>query len=258
MEPLPPPITALVDELAAMPGVVAVALGGSRVAGPVGADTDWDLGVYYRGDVDLTALARRGAVHAPGTWGRIMNGGAWIRAGDARVDVLLRDLDVVEHWTRRAAAGAFEVDALLGYLAGAPTYMLTAELASCRVLRGALPAVDYPEALAALGPPRWRFCRDFSLAYARTLAARGHRVGALGQTARAVLEEAQAVACARRTWVCNEKRLVDAAGLADVEGLVTQVPVAPAALAAWIDAVAARLGAAPGATAPWDAARSGG
>lgn len=251
MPELPAPIRSLVDELAAMPGVVAVALGGSRALGPVDAGTDWDLGVYYRGDVDLTALGRRGVVHAPGSWGRIMNGGAWLRVAGERVDVLLRDLAAVEHWTGRAQEGAFEIDALLGYVAGAPTYMLAAEVASCRVLRGALPAVAYPPKLAAVGPPRWRFCRSFSLAYARTHAERGNVVGALGQAAKAVIEEAHAVACERRAWVCNEKRLVAMADLGATQHLFGRAPAEPPALLAWIDAVAAGLGAPSGEAAPW-------
>jgi len=32
----------------------------------------------------------------PGSWGRLMNGGAWLKIGE-RIDVLLRDLTVVEH-----------------------------------------------------------------------------------------------------------------------------------------------------------------
>ena len=54
-----------------------------------------------------------------------MNGGAWLRCGGEKVDVLLRDLDVVEHWTRRAEQGEFEVDALLGYLDGVPARRAT-------------------------------------------------------------------------------------------------------------------------------------
>jgi hypothetical protein len=34
----------------------------------------------------------------------------------------LRDLNVVEYWTKRAQEGEFERDALLGYLTGIPTY----------------------------------------------------------------------------------------------------------------------------------------
>jgi hypothetical protein len=44
------------------------------------------------------------------------------------------------------------VDALLGYLAGVPTYILTAELASCRLLRGDIPATSESSEAAAARP----------------------------------------------------------------------------------------------------------
>ena len=114
------------------------------------------------------------------------------------MDVILRDLDLVEHWTARAEQGEFEVDALLGYLAGIPTYSLCAERASCRLLRGSLPAAaPFPPKLAAAAPPWWRFRRSFSLDYARMHARRGNVVGATGQAAKAMLEEAHAIACPR-------------------------------------------------------------
>nr|AAY26552.1 hypothetical protein [uncultured bacterium] len=122
MNDLPQPIAELVDVLAAMPGAVAVVLGGSRALGINDSGSDWDLGLYHRGAIDLTALAARGVVYPPGSWGRVMNGGAWLQCGSERIDVILRDLDVVEHWTRRAEQGEFERDALLGYLAGIPTW----------------------------------------------------------------------------------------------------------------------------------------
>ncbi len=224
MSDLPQPVAELVDVLAAMPGTVAVVLGGSRALGSADAASDWDLGVYYRGAIDLTALAARGVVHPPGSWGRVMNGGAWLRCGGERIDVILRDLDVVEHWTRRAEKGEFEVDALLGYLAGVPTYLLSAELASCQPIRGDLPAIPFPPQLVAAAPPRWRFCRSFSLDYARVHARRGDVAGATGQAAKAVMEEAHAIVCERGQWVCNEKRLIEAAGLVGLQALFAQVP----------------------------------
>ena len=182
---LPPGVQTLVQTLAILPGAVGVALGGSRAAGGADAGSDWDLAVYYRGRIELGALEAYGEVHPPGAWGRLMNGGAWLRVGDAQVDVILRDLDVALHWTRRAEEGVFELDALLGYLAGIPTYSLAAELASGRVLVGELPAVGpVPPKLVEAAPPRWRFARDFSLEYARMHAARGNVVGAVGQAAR--------------------------------------------------------------------------
>jgi hypothetical protein len=239
----------LVDELADATGAVAVMLGGSRAIGVGDAASDWDLGLYYRGTIDLTALARRGTVQPPGSWGRLMNGGAWLQLEGLRVDVLLRDLDVVEHWTARAQQGEFDVDGLLGYLAGIPTYTLAAELASCRPLRenrrGEVAPLPYPPKLAAAAPARWRFDRSFSLTYARAYAKRGSLAGAVGQVAKAVVEEAHAILCERRQWVCNEKRLIESAGLGDLQQCFAQVPPDCASLAAWVDRMALRLESPP-------------
>ena len=84
---LPHSVADLVNVLAAMPGAVAVALGGSRALGTGEAGSDWDLGLYYRGTIDLAPLTARGTVHPPGAWGRLMNGGAWLRCGGEKVDV---------------------------------------------------------------------------------------------------------------------------------------------------------------------------
>ena len=251
MSDLPQPITELVDELAAMPGAVAVVLGGSRGLGVHQLASDWDLGVYYRGAIDLTTLEARGTVYPPGSWGRVMNGGAWLRYGGEKVDVLLRDLDVVEHWTRHAEEGEFEVDALLGYLAGVPTYSLSAEFASCRPLRGEIRPTAFPSRLAAAAPPRWRFCRSFSLDYARMYAKRGNLVGTTGQAAKAAMEEAHAVLCERGQWVLNEKRLIETAGLVALHALFAQVPIESASLIEWVEVVADQLGAPRDEVTPW-------
>jgi hypothetical protein len=181
-----------------------------------------------------------------------MNGGAWLRCGGEKVDVILRDLDVVEHWTRQAENGKFERDALLGYLAGVPTYILSAELASCRLLRGELPAAPFPQKLAAAGPPVWRFCRSFSLDYARMHARRGNVAGATGQAAAAVMEEAHAILCERGQWTCNEKRLIETAGLTRLHALFAQIPNGSENLARWVDLVAEELGVSKGEASPWN------
>ena len=252
MSPLPPSIVELVDELMAMSGVVAVVLGGSRAVGVSDGDSDWDLGVYYRGRLDLGRLEARGAVYPPGSWGRLMNGGAWLRCNGLRVDVLLRDLDTVEQWARRAEQGEFEIDALLGYVAGAPTYLVSAELASCRPVRGEVPAAPFTPKLMSAAPPKWRWCRSFSLDYARMHARRGNHVGTVAQAAKAVLEEAHAVMCERGQWVCNEKRLIEAANLSAVQPIFARVPPESGQLLRWLDQVAARLQAPKDEAAPWN------
>jgi len=238
---MPDIVTELVDELMAMSGAVAVVLGGSRALGTGDDESDWDLGVYYRGAIDLSRLAARGPVYPPGSWGRLMNGGAWLLCDGTKVDVLLRDLDAVEHWARRTEQGEFEIDALLGYIAGVPTYLLSAERASCRSLRGEVPPVSFPEKLRAAAPAKWRFCRSFSLDYARRHARRGNVVGATAQAAKAVMEEAHAVMCERGRWVCNEKQLIEAAGLSAVQASFGHVPVEPANLLRWVDGIAGQL-----------------
>ena len=168
-----------------------------------------------------------------------MNGGAWLMIGGAKVDVLLRDLDVVEHWTARAVEGVFEVDCLLAYVAGIPTYSLMAERAVARLLRGSLPAVtEFPERLTQTAPERWHYASRFSLEQARMRAARGDRIGTMGQAAKAVIEHAHAVLCERRAWVLNEKRIVEMAGLREAQALFG---AAPSDLSNWVDALARTL-----------------
>ena len=97
-------VATLVDRVAKVPGVVAMTLGGSRARGAARPDSDWDFGLYYRGskqniDVEaIRALGYEGHVVAPGEWGRLVNGGAWLQVEQDRVDLLYRDLDLVEHW----------------------------------------------------------------------------------------------------------------------------------------------------------------
>src|SRR5437016_2193239 len=250
MSDLPQPVAELVNVLAAMPDTVAVVLGGSHAIGSNDARSDWDRGLYYRGAIDLTSLSARGAVYPPGSWGRVMNGGAWLRCGDEKVDVLFRDLDVVQHWTRRAEDGEFDRDALLGYLAGIPTYILSAELACCRLLHGNIPPMSFPRKLIDAAPLRWRFCRSLSLDYARMHARRGNLAGATGQAAAAVMEEAHAILCERSQWVCNEKRLIETAGLARLHAAFAQVPSESANLVQWVDSVADQLGVPKGEVSP--------
>ena len=211
---LPKVVATVLDVVTRSQGVVAVTLGGSRSTGEADEASDWDLGVFYRGDLDLGALAELGTVHPPGSWGRFMNGGAWLAVDGVEIDVILRDLDVVEDWSTRARRGDYEVDQLLGYLAGFPSYTLLAEVASSVVLTGALQLdTTYPEELAREAAGRWGFQRDFTLDYARMHARRGDATATIGNLARAAMEEAHRRMADGRRWVLNEKRLLAKAGL---------------------------------------------
>jgi Nucleotidyltransferase domain len=239
---LPHDVEDLCAALARIRGVEAVAIGGSQGTGTADAGSDWDLGVYYRGSIDLRPLARYGEVHPPGSWGRIMNGGAWLTLGGVKIDVMLRDIDIARYWSARARRGSYKIDALLGYVAGVPTYTLMAELAVNKVIYGRLPTPkSYPLKLSQVGERRWRLHAEFSLAHAQMRAERGDVIGTVGQSAKAVIELAHALACARHLWVVNEKKLIERSGLQDLRAQFTHIPAAAQQLMIWLDGLRSKL-----------------
>jgi hypothetical protein len=246
---LPEPIAALAEQLAGLPGVLAVVLGGSRATATHRPDSDWDLGVYYRGSrraldpEDLRRLGHRGFVSGLGEWGPIVNGGAWLTVDGTAVDVLYRDLDTIEGWLADARDGRFAILAQNGYVAGAPTYLPIGELVLCRPLAGELPRPGFPDVLATKAPERWRAQAAVDLMFAADHARAGDTVCCAGMIARAVLAEAHARLAERREWVLNEKRLVERAGLDDVRARFATA--APHELPATVDAVAEALGVEP-------------
>ncbi|MFF4013551.1 nucleotidyltransferase domain-containing protein [Streptomyces sp. NPDC001843] len=224
------------DRLAALPGVRAVALGGSRAQGTHRPDSDWDLAVYYRGAFDpddLRAVGWEGEVSEVGGWGGgVFNGGAWLTIDGRRVDVHYRDLDVVEHELAESEEGRFRVEPLLFHLAGIPTYLVVAELAVNRVLRGELskPA-GYPDKLRRTAPERWYGTARAGLSYAQANhAPAGRLTEVAGAVALAAVQAGHAVLAGRGEWVTNEKRLLERAGLRGIDEVLGALRPDPEAL----------------------------
>ena len=215
----------LADRLAAIPGVVAVTLGGSRATGTAVKDSDWDFGLYYRGGLDsadIVALGWPGRVFAPGEWGAIVNGGAWLTVDEVKVDLIYRDLDVVMHWTEAAENGQFEIQREVGYVAGIATYVLAGELALGRVLAGDLPRPEFPPRLRQTAPVVWFRLAAGALHFAQVHAEREDRVACLANLCQAVLATAQGRLAAAGEWALNEKRIVERAGLTQTHELLGQ------------------------------------
>jgi predicted nucleotidyltransferase len=211
--------------LASLPGVRAVALGGSRAAGTSRPDSDWDFAIYYRGAFspdDLRAIGWPGTVSEIGGWGGgAFNGGAWLRVDGRQVDVHYRDLDDVGHRLAEARAGRFGIERLMFHLAGIPTYIVVAELALNQVLSGELERPAYPDALRAAAPPRWWQDAQATLDYGRrAYAAHGKLAETAGTIAVAACQAAHAVLAATGQWVTNEKALLDRAGLRGVDRIL--------------------------------------
>ena len=215
----------LATQLAVVPGVVAVTLGGSRASNTAVEGSDWDFGLYYRGRLDpadIVALGWPGRVFAPGEWGRIVNGGAWLTVEGTKVDLIYRDLDEVLRWTAAAEEGRFEIDREVGYVAGMATYVLAGELALGRVLAGDLPRPGFPQKLRQTAPAAWSRLAAGALHFAEVHAGRGDRVACLANLCQAVLAAAQGRLAAAGEWALNEKRLVERAGLGGVQDRLGQ------------------------------------
>lgn len=238
--------TYVVGVLAALPGVQAVALGGSRARDMHRPDSDWDFALYYRGTFEpatLRAKGFQGTVFDVGAWGGgVMNGGAWLTIEGKRVDVHYRDLDDVELRWAEAQRGQFHKEYLLFHTAGIPSYLVVAELACNRVMFGSLPSVEYPAALSAEAARRWHDDAVLSIGYGRTaLRSHGDAAVALANAVRALMEEGQSRMAATRQWVLNEKDLVTKAGLDEEAALLLRASTT-AELGDAVDELGRRLG----------------
>jgi hypothetical protein len=209
---------AIAKQLAAIPGVMAVTLGGSRAMGTHREDSDWDFGLYYRGALDpddVRALGWDGQVFAPGEWGRLVNGGAWLQIDGQQVDLIYRNVDEVLHWTSEAEEGRFEIQREVGHVAGIATYVLAGELAINEVLRGQLPRPAFPPNLRETAPRLWFRLAAGALAIGTVHARRRDTVAAFANLTQAVLATAQGRLAAAGEWALNEKGIVERAGLND-------------------------------------------
>ena len=244
----------LAGRLSKIPGVAAVALGGSGAGGTAIADSDWDFGLYYRDEIradDVRALGYEGTVVEAGEWGRLLNGGARLTVEGQRVDLLYRDLDVVQHWLNEAEAGRYELDLVEGYLAGMASYVLVGELAQAEVLAGELPRPEFPDALRLAAPGRWLGSAARSLEVADAAAARHDVVACAGLLAKAAIEAAQAALAERGEWALSERGIVRRAGLGSrVVAILAAPGDRPFELARAVTAMRGALGIPRGGQAP--------
>lgn len=206
-----------------VPGVLGVTLGGSRGRGEPSPTSDTDLGLYYRGDLDVAALGDAArAIGGPaaqvtgrGGWGPWVDGGGWLTVDGAAVDLIYRDLDRVEACWERVRAGEVDFHAQAGHPLGVPDVTYPGELAVARVLAdpsGVLSELrvryqDYPEALAdAMLDRLWE--ADLLLPGVAKIVDRGDTAFLSLCLSRVLLLAAHAVCARAGRWVTHEKGLV--------------------------------------------------
>lgn len=237
-------LRALAEQLAEVRGVVGVVLGGSRARGLHRPDSDFDLGVYYRDELDVDALreiaAGRGEVFARGGWGPWVDGGAWLTIDDVRVDWIYRDLDRVHRVWRDCEAGRYLVAQQPGHPLGFYSHVYAGEIAIAHILvdrTGELAALQaearrYPAALGdALVAGLWN--ADFDLQIAHYGAAGTDPMYAAGCLFHCVGVMCQALHGRAGAWLLNEKAAVAA---------TAQLAIAPRGFAEDAQALLAAVG----------------
>jgi predicted nucleotidyltransferase len=224
----------LTAALQTVPGLAAVALGGSRGRGTAGPASDYDVGLYYESSAPLDVNALRAAL-APlvddppaelteiGEWGPWIVGGGWLRIGGAEVDLLYRDLDRVAAVIEEARHGRFTMNYQVGHPHGFCSAIWMGEVAIARPLfdparrLAALRAstAPYPEALRRALVARFGWEVDFALDNAEVAARRSERTHVAGCAYRALCCAAQVLFALNGRYLINEKGAVaEAAGLA--------------------------------------------
>ncbi len=227
------------DTLIRLPGTVGVALGGSRAQGTNRPGSDWDFAIYYRGTFDpaqVRGLQWAGQTTELGGWGPLFNGGGAFTLHGRPLDIHYRDLNQIDVIHSAASRGDFEVEPLLYHQAGIPSYILLAELALNRTLRGDLLRPAFPDALRRRAPEFWQPGVDLTLRYARDSHARNGRVAqCAGLISEAGCRAGHAIAARRGQWVTNEKRLLQQAGLTELNAVVTGLTTDVDALESCVD-----------------------
>lgn len=216
------------SRLMAVPGVVAVVLGGSWSRGAGDANSDIDLGIYYdpAQPPDIAALRALAAeiddghsgdvVTEPGAWGSWINGGGWLTVGGQRVDWLYRDLTRVHHEIEECRAGRTRVYYQSGHPHGFHNHIYMGEVHFCQPLADPSGALTALKALTTPYPPLMKqslvegglWEAGFSLEIARKSAKRADVFHVTGLLFRASACLVQAAFALNERYIMNEKGAV--------------------------------------------------
>ena len=224
-------LSRVVAAFSSVRGARAIVLGGSRGRGVQHAASDYDIGLYYQGDLDIAGLERAalsvsgggrsypgGKPGAPlmtqrGGWGPWVDGGGWLTIDGEAVDVLYRDISRVDRVIADCHAGKFECAYHYGHPHAFVSTMNAGEIATCRALHdphgfvaGAKARLTpYPEAIRAALTTRFLDEARFFLAIAQKAPDKGDVTYVAGCAFRAASCLLQVIFALNRQWLINEK-----------------------------------------------------
>jgi hypothetical protein len=215
----------IVPALAEVPGVAAIALGGSRARGTATETSDYDIGLYYAADqpLDTNRLlqAARTLVDKPeaaevtpiGGWGPWIVGGGWLSIEGRKVDLLYRNIDDVADVIAQCRVGEIGIHYQPGYPHGFCNAIWMGEVALCqqlhdpdgRLARLKATTSPYPAALrnALIRKFEWEIL--FSIENGELAAVRSEQTHVAGCAYRALACAAQVLFALNKRYLINEK-----------------------------------------------------
>lgn len=246
-------VARVVAALQPVPGIMALALGGSRATGTHTDASDVDIGIYYdAATFDIAALrtavmtiddlARPDAVTPRGGWGPWVDGGGWLTVDGQAVDVIYRDLERVRISVVEAVRGDFTIHPHWGHPHGIPNTLYAAEVAICQTLwerEGVISTLKpqlspYPPHLSAHIIAIMLDEAGFFVSVAQHGLPRGDVSYAAGCAFRVIACLMQALYAVNGRWLLNEKGAV--AGAARLPNTLPDVASDVAAVYAAIGA----------------------
>jgi nucleotidyltransferase-like protein len=220
-----PILSRIVPVLAGVPGIAAIALGGSRARGTATETSDYDIGLYFSAaqpiDTDRLLQAAKTFADAPdaaavtpiGGWGPWIVGGGWLHVDGRKVDLLYRDLDAVTRTIEAGCAGEITMHYQPGHPHGFCSAIWMGEVALCRPLHDSVNALarlkgktsPYPARLGEALIRRFQWEIVFSTENAELAIARGEQTHIAGCAYRALACLAQVLFARNGRYLINEK-----------------------------------------------------
>jgi hypothetical protein len=223
--PPDPILQRIVPVLAEVPGVAAVALGGSRARGTATDASDYDIGLYYSAEQPLDTIRLLQAVRTfadkpdaaamtpIGGWGPWIGGGGWLSVSGRKVDLLYRNIEAVAGVIEKCRAGEIDIHYQPGHPHGFCSAIWMGEVALAVPLHdpnGAFAALKamtspYPRALrdALIRKFDWEIL--FAVENGELAAARAEQTHVAGCAYRALACAAQVLFALNERYLINEK-----------------------------------------------------
>jgi hypothetical protein len=222
----------MIDALRGVPNVVAIVLGGSYASGLAQAESDIDIGLYYRASQPFSINQVRSVAESVATkgtipvvtglyeWGPWVNGGAWIQTPTGKVDFLYRNLSQVESVIDEGYRGAWQHDYDQQPPYGFRSVVYFGEIEICvplddpehEIARLKRRVAEYPEALKDRVVQDCLWGAEFSLLFCRGFADTADICNAVGCMTRAAQFLIHALFALNKRYFLSDKsanRLID-------------------------------------------------